>query len=105
MNCDPKIRSRLEAELAKLQPRLAEIERGIRAEKPRDSEERATESENDEVLDALDVTTRERIAEIREALARCDAGTHGTCTRCGTTISTERLEALPWAALCRACAG
>jgi len=37
------------------------------------------------------------------ALARLDAGTYDTCVRCGLAIAPERLEALPWAAMCIAC--
>ncbi len=41
--------------------------------------------------------------EIDAALGRIDDGTYGTCTRCGTTISEERLEAMPYATLCIDC--
>jgi DnaK suppressor protein len=37
------------------------------------------------------------------ALARLDAGTFGTCLRCGKPIAPARLEALPWAAHCIEC--
>ena len=40
---------------------------------------------------------------VDEALARLDAGTFGTCVRCGKPIPLERLEALPWAARCIDC--
>ncbi len=40
---------------------------------------------------------------VDEALARLEAGTFGTCVRCGKPIATERLEALPWAARCIDC--
>ena len=35
--------------------------------------------------------------------ARLEAGTFGTCVRCGKPILLERLEALPWAARCIDC--
>jgi DnaK suppressor protein len=38
------------------------------------------------------------------ALVRLDAGTFGTCTRCGKAIAPARLEALPWAEHCIECA-
>ena len=37
------------------------------------------------------------------ALERLDAGTFGTCERCGQPIAIGRLEALPWAAHCIGC--
>ena len=40
---------------------------------------------------------------VEAALARLDAGTFGTCIRCGRPIAPERLEALPWAAHCIEC--
>jgi DnaK suppressor protein len=40
---------------------------------------------------------------VDEALARIEAGTFGTCVRCGRPIPAERLGALPWAARCIDC--
>ena len=43
------------------------------------------------------------LAAIDDALARLDAGTYGLCTSCKRQIASERLEALPWTALCIDC--
>ncbi|MGA8360590.1 MAG: TraR/DksA C4-type zinc finger protein [Candidatus Dormiibacterota bacterium] len=43
------------------------------------------------------------VAEIDHALERIDAGAYGRCVACGTAIPVERLEAVPWAALCVPC--
>src|SRR6476660_9117022 len=43
------------------------------------------------------------LAAIDAALARLDPGTYGSCTSCHRAIHPERLEALPWAALCIDC--
>lgn len=43
------------------------------------------------------------VSEIDRALERIDAGTYGRCEACGVTIPAERLDALPWAALCVPC--
>jgi DnaK suppressor protein len=40
---------------------------------------------------------------VNRALVKMDAGTYGTCERCGNPIPPERLEALPWAILCIDC--
>ena len=48
---------------------------------------------------------RGHLAEVEAALARVDAGTYGACARCGSPIGSARLEALPAARLCIACAG
>jgi DnaK suppressor protein len=44
------------------------------------------------------------LREIGAALARIDAGTFGDCEECGQQIMMERLEALPYARHCIACA-
>ncbi|MBM7503986.1 TraR/DksA family transcriptional regulator [Agromyces aurantiacus] len=44
------------------------------------------------------------LADIDRALAKIDAGTYGTCERCGQKISVGRLEARPTATLCIDCA-
>jgi RNA polymerase-binding transcription factor DksA len=43
------------------------------------------------------------ITEIDAALARIDAGTYGSCARCGTAIPEERLELRPFTATCVGC--
>ena len=54
-----------------------------------------------------DLALREKdqvhLEAVEAALARLDAGTFGTCIRCGRPIAPERLEALPWAAHCIEC--
>jgi len=51
----------------------------------------------------LSAQARAAIEEIDRALAKIDAGTYGTCERCGEPIPEARLEALPYASLCVAC--
>jgi RNA polymerase-binding protein DksA len=46
---------------------------------------------------------RSNLREVERALAKMDAGTFGTCERCGRPIGAERLEAIPWAPLCIDC--
>ena len=70
----------------------------------RDWVERATEIENDEVLDQLDDITRAEVAELRHAVGRIDNGTYGRCEKCDSDISDARLEALPGTAVCVRCA-
>jgi DnaK suppressor protein len=52
---------------------------------------------------ALRDHNRAHLADVDAALARLDAGTYGRCTSCGHEVAAERLEALPWAALCIDC--
>jgi DnaK suppressor protein len=43
------------------------------------------------------------VAEIDQALVRLDEETYGRCVACGEPIPEERLQAVPWAALCVPC--
>lgn len=51
------------------------------------------------VVEAL----RSNLADVDRALGRIDAGTYGSCERCGEPIDPARLEARPWAMLCIEC--
>ena len=44
-----------------------------------------------------------RLAQIRSALSRMDAGAYGECIRCGEPIGHARLRARPEAPVCRDC--
>jgi RNA polymerase-binding transcription factor len=54
-----------------------------------------------------DLALRDRaeaqLALVDAAVERLEAGTFGTCVRCGKPIAAARLEALPWAAYCIDC--
>lgn len=43
------------------------------------------------------------LREVRAALERLDDGAYGVCENCEDPIVPRRLDALPWARLCRAC--
>jgi DnaK suppressor protein len=53
---------------------------------------------------ALLESARAQLAAVDEAVARVDRGTYGTCEACGRPVGDERLEALPTARTCIACA-
>jgi DnaK suppressor protein len=69
-----------------------------------DSEERATETENDEVLDRLSEVTRVELSRVNHALQRLDSGRYGECEQCGAPISEARLRIVPEATACTRCA-
>ena len=46
---------------------------------------------------------RQNLRDVEKAFARIEAGTYGTCERCGKEIPPERLEAIPHARLCLEC--
>ena len=99
----PDPRSTLEAERARLREELAV---GIVAPGPMTYGSQAAAAT--QVFEQQrDLALRDRAIQQLElvdaALARIHAGTFGTCASCGKPIAAERLEALPWAALCIDC--
>lgn len=44
------------------------------------------------------------VAEAREAVSRMDRGVYGVCESCGRTITSARLEAIPFTRFCVKCA-
>lgn len=53
---------------------------------------------------ALLSQAREYLGQIDTALLRVDAGSYGSCARCGAPIPAERLTARPAAVTCVGCA-
>jgi DnaK suppressor protein len=98
-------------DLVRSHGRLVERLRQIRDDEARrqaplsaDSADRAQEQENDEVLARIESATGDLLAQYRHAIERIDAGVYGTCERCGLGIEARRLQAVPHATLCAACA-
>lgn len=98
------IKSELEAKLKKLVARVEEIDANLSEQPDDDWEERATETEGDEVMASVGNISLEEIEQIRHALHQIEHGTYGICTGCGTAIPGERLELLPYATTCTKCA-
>ena len=87
--------------------RVSRIEGHIRRDGEalnQDSEEAVVEKENDAVLDGLDAQGRSELAQIEHALQRLAQGQYHVCSKCGASISTERLQLLPYTTFCKSCA-
>jgi DnaK suppressor protein len=63
----------------------------------------ATDMHDRELDESLEDNAEQLVREIDLAVARIDAGTYGTCSRCGQDIPDERLDAVPYAVLCLSC--
>ncbi len=104
---DLLVREQLEAEarVAELAGELEAMGADLETEVTFDDEdaEGATSSHDRERVVALLASARRHLQDVREALARVDAGTYGVCERCGRPIPRERLEALPTARACVSC--
>ncbi|WP_425102204.1 TraR/DksA family transcriptional regulator [Tropicibacter sp. S64] len=99
-----KNKLRLLQRLRELGARLTEIEEALLKEHSKDWEEMAVEREDEEMLEALGEQGQAEAAQIRHALDLLAKGEYGYCQTCGETISDARLEAVPYAVQCRACA-
>jgi DnaK suppressor protein len=103
MSTSQSVGTLLQERLDQLLRRVGNIEGDLRSPHDRDSQERAGELENDEVLEELDDMSRAEVRQIREALKRLENGSYGICARCGRPISAERLAALPATVTCVGC--
>ena len=98
------VEEQLRERLAQLLRRVGQIEKDLRSSHDRDWPERASELENDEVLEGLDEMSLKEVRQIRATLKRIDAGRYGLCAACGRPIGVARLTAVPTAATCVECA-
>ena len=70
----------------------------------RSSEDALIVALQDEFLHlGLDRVLYGQLQEVESALDRLNAGEYGACAECGTSISSKRLQALPWATHCVDC--
>jgi DnaK suppressor protein len=78
---------------------------GLRsAERGHEFEEVAQAEQGAADLARLGEAERLELLRIEGALQRIDEGRWGQCAECGGAIAARRLEALPWAIRCAACA-
>ncbi len=84
--------------------RIENVSRDLNSEHSADSAEQVTERENEDVLRHLKEESRLELKQVRSALKRIESGEYASCTQCGETISSARLDALPYATLCIRCA-
>ena len=106
MSDHAEIQARLREHRDVLERRMGRIRddrRGVSAPIERDSQERAVQRENDDVLDALDAVGIAELEETRAALDRIDAGTFGVCEECKGPVGEGRLDAVPTARRCIDC--
>jgi RNA polymerase-binding transcription factor DksA len=89
---------------AEIEARLTKIDDDLGQQRSADSEERATETENDEVLEEFGQVGETELRAIDAALDRIGAGTYGTCVTCGQPIAAARLKAVPHTPFCQECA-
>ena len=90
--------------LAELDARIHEVDHELGEPKSPDMNDQAIDLEDDEVLESLGVAAQKEISLLKLALARIQDGSYGICANCEDPISDARLEAVPYAPLCKRCA-
>ncbi|MEQ3677058.1 TraR/DksA family transcriptional regulator [Pseudophaeobacter sp.] len=94
----------LETRRLALAGHLREVEHALDAPMPKDWEDRSSERQGDEVLEALGLNEMDELRRIDAALARLVEGTYGYCQICGDQIAEKRLDLLPATPFCSGCA-
>src|SRR5260370_21441595 len=110
-NNEAELRQRLYDERERLQREIFQRTQGdevVLPVEPLHDSEGMTSDDADAVADADRTHALARNSGILlraadAAIQRLDAGTHGTCVRCGRAISRPRLEVVPYASLCIEC--
>ncbi|XDA97666.1 TraR/DksA C4-type zinc finger protein [Sulfitobacter sp. LCG007] len=87
-----------------LNARLENVEKELDQPATTDWEDRSSERQGDEVLEALGQVEMNELRRIDAALDRIENGSYGSCQKCGNDISEARLELLPDTPLCKDCA-
>ena len=96
--------TKLKTRRAELRREMLDIEDRLDDEPPKDWEDRASERQGDEVLEALGAHDLTELRQIDAAISRIQSGTYGLCVECGEPISSARLESLLATPFCAACA-
>ena len=92
------------ARLAELDVRIHDVDRELGEPKSADLNDQSIDLEDDEVLEGLGIAAQKEIGLLKLALARIEDGSFGICKMCGEQISEARLDAVPYAPLCKNCA-
>jgi RNA polymerase-binding transcription factor DksA len=104
---DKELRGRLLRRRRELSRRLGRISTDLRHESDPlslDSEDRAVQQDNDQVLESIGLSAEAELARLDAALRRLDDGRYAICAKCGATIERGRLEAVPYTDRCSRCA-
>jgi DnaK suppressor protein len=105
---------RLYEELQSLAKNLGKLEKSVRQKSQRESSGDLSAYSHHMADLGTDAMEREKdlllagaegkaALQIREALAKVQDGTYGTCEDCGKPIGEKRLELIPYASLCSKC--
>ncbi len=103
MNNDAR-KAQIEARIAELTAQMQRIADDLDQPLPAHLEDQAIDLEDDEVLERLGRANARERRLLNDALKRIADGSYGICARCGDDIAQARLDAVPYALICRNCA-
>ena len=109
-----RFQKRLEAEKSRLEELISEYERELEvARLTESSSDRSSDPGNAEASSmkmeyakelSIEQNTVDLLGKVEHALERTKTGDYGICESCGNSIPVERLDVLPYSALCVECA-
>lgn len=70
---------------------------------PKDNVDQASGDMDSKVLDVVVRRELQKLAQVRNAIAKIKSNHYGICIRCGNKISQDRLRAIPYATVCMDC--
>ena len=97
-------KQQIENRLEELNDRLKGVVDALDVTADPDLADQAIELQDDEVLEELGRAGEREIQLLGRALVRIENGTYGICKKCDEEIAVARLDAVPYAVLCRHCA-
>jgi DnaK suppressor protein len=99
------LKNMLEDRRREIQDKLRSLRETLPAEvgQVRDFEEQSVDDFVQEVDFALMQMKSETLRKIDDAIQRLEHGSYGICVECGSEIAPARLQAVPFAELCRSC--
>ncbi len=98
-----RLRNQLMIKRKEIFDRVRGLESGLQElqEPQSELEELAHKAERADLFNKLGSRERGEIEAIELALRKMDGGKYGFCEECGQAIVQKRLQAIPWARLCR----
>ena len=97
-------KQQITARIKELTAHMRKISDDLDQPLPADLEDQAIDLEDDEVLSGIGRANQQEVRLLNDALKRIADGSYGICLKCGDDISPARLDAVPYAVLCRTCA-
>lgn len=97
-------KTQIQDRIAELTDHMQKISKDLDQPLPADLEDQAIDLEDDEVLEGIGRANLQEVRLLDQALKRIADGSYGVCQKCGDPISDARLDAVPYAQICRDCA-